>query len=478
MKKSLFVIVLVFVQLNCFAQTNPRMAVMDLNAFEMAHYMAPAWNLGNTMEGGNNANNYTNNGGLSAETSWQSTKTTQAAIDYVASQGFKTVRIPCAWVMGHITDATTLTIDEAWMNRVKEITDYCLNAGMNVVINDHWDGGWLENNIANGDYATLSANLTKLWTNIANAFKDYDERVMFAGLNEPNADTQAATDRLIQYEQVFIDAVRATGGNNAKRILIVQGPNTDIDKTNDYYDITKLNDSATDRLMAEVHFYAPYQFTMMTEDASWSYMQFYWNNSSCNYTSSKHKGTYADATVTNQFKKMKTKFVDKGYPVLVGEYGSIWRNLSGKSGESQSKHNESLTYWYRLVTLGCMQYGLIPCAWDTNSFGNGSMSFINRNTCAIGSGGAQYIANGIKQGANSGKNPYNVIYPTPSSEIALKGDANNDNIIDVADITAIASYILGQSPATFSTTNADANSDGTIDVADITATATIILGNG
>ena len=105
------------------------------------------------------------------------------------------------------------------------------------------------------------------------------------------------------------------------------------------------------------------------------------------------------------------------------------------------------------------------------------MSFINRNTCAIGSGGAQYIANGIKQGANSGKNPYNVIYPEPSSEMALKGDANNDGVVDVADITAIASYILGESPAGFNVTNADANSDGTIDVADITATANIILCN-
>ena len=432
MKKSLLLTaIMAATALSMSAQDNPRMTTMDLSAKEMAHYMAPAWNLGNTMEGGSNSNNF-KNAGINTETSWQSTKTTQAIMDYVAQKGYKSVRIPCAWVMGHISGGTTAnpTIDQAWITRVREIIDYCLAANLNVFINDHWDGGWMEHDgfCTASDVESKKETLKNLWTQIANALKDYDERVIFGGLNEPGtggagldknigsvlSGTNLA-NRLLEYEQVFIDAVRATGGNNAKRILVVQGPNTNIDETVNNWDITKLTDSATDRLMVEIHFYDPYQFVMMEEDASWGKMQFYWNNStgtSVNYTSSTHKGTYADNTVTNQLKKMQTNFVNKGYPVIVGEYGAMWRNLTGMSGESQTKHNESLQYWYKLVTQYTMQYGLIPFVWETNNVKYGGNSSIDRTKPGDG---ITYILNGITQGAKSGITPYNMIYPTPSS---------------------------------------------------------------
>ena len=126
------------------ALDDPRIATMDLNAQQLAYYMAPGWNLGNTLEAGNQANNDTNNGGLNAEISWQNTKTTQAVIDMVKANGFKSIRIPCSWVMGHISDAATTKIDAAWMARVKEVVDYAINADLYVIINDHWDGGWIE----------------------------------------------------------------------------------------------------------------------------------------------------------------------------------------------------------------------------------------------------------------------------------------------------------------------------------------------
>ena len=115
------------------------------NAIDIAGKMYPGWNLGNTLEGGGNDNNYTNKGGLGAEKAWQGTTTTQTIIDFVAAQGFKSVRIPAAWVMGHITDGEEgMTIDAAWLNRVKEIVDYCVNDGLYVILNDHWDGGWIQ----------------------------------------------------------------------------------------------------------------------------------------------------------------------------------------------------------------------------------------------------------------------------------------------------------------------------------------------
>lgn len=435
MKKTLLLTAMLAVaSMTVSAQDNPRMTTMDLNAKEMAHYMAPAWNLGNTMEAGSNSNNYKNSG-INSETSWQSTKTSQAIIDYVAKKGFKSVRIPCAWVMGHITDKDNMTIDPEWMARVREIIDYCLNANLNVFINDHWDGGWIEYDgyTTGADVDALCETLRKLWTNIANGLKDYDERVIFGGMNEPgvggkspaasgslifsqygtstDAQMNEFTSRIVKYEQTFIDAVRATGGNNANRILVVQGPSVNIDKTVKYLDMSSFTDSAKNRLMVEVHYYEPYQFCQMTEDASWGNMQYYWQDSGSNVTSSSHKGTYSDSSVTNALKSMQTAFVSKGYPVIVGEYGAMWRQVTG-SGENQTKHNESLQYWYKLVTQYCMQYGLIPFQWDTNNCKYGGSSSIDRSKPGDG---IKYILDGITQGSKSGSVPYNNIYPTPSS---------------------------------------------------------------
>ena len=160
----------------------------EATAMSIAAQMFPGWNLGNTMEGTSGSV------GLGDETGWQPTKTSQAVIDFVKAQGFRSIRIPCAWVMGHIIDASDYTIDPVWMNRVKEIVDYSLKAGLYVVINQHWDGGWLENNIK--DATQIPKNkfiLNKIWQQIAETFRDYDERLLFAGLNEQIPSLQPIT---------------------------------------------------------------------------------------------------------------------------------------------------------------------------------------------------------------------------------------------------------------------------------------------
>ena len=204
------------------------MSAMAQNAMDEASKMYPGWNLGNTMEAC--PCNWLSNE-LDWETGWQSTKTTQEIINYVKAQGFKSVRIPVAWYMH--ADANH-NISEKWMNRVQEIVDYCMNADLYVVMNDHWDNGWVENSFGDLSSTTIKKNcetMNKLWTQIANRFKDYDKRLIFAGLNEPAVDNADKMKALVQYEQAFINAVRATGGNNSNRILVVQGPATDIDKT-------------------------------------------------------------------------------------------------------------------------------------------------------------------------------------------------------------------------------------------------------
>lgn len=361
---------------------------MNLSAMEVAKLMYPGWNLGNTMEGGDFKNNFTNNGGVSAETSWQSTKTTQKIINFVKAQGFKSIRIPVSWVMGHIVDADNMTIDEAWVNRVKEIVNYCVADGLYVIINDHWDGGWIEvdgfsasrDSYIAVDEATIvskSDKLKKLWTNIANAFKDYDEHVVFAGLNEPfqeynlfNTHHKELTPILERYNQAFVDAVRSTGGNNTSRVLVVQGPSTNISSTCSY--LTMPTDSKPERLMVEVHYYDPWNFTSGQVDT--------WNDA---------------VSVKTQFESMKTNFVDKKIPVIVGECGANWQ-------KDNTTFNATLKSWYKTVFQYAGDCGLVPFAWDINSCSIPNMSIINRSSISLWNTPAM---GGISEGVSSAKWP-------------------------------------------------------------------------
>lgn len=356
---------------------------VEQTAAQIAAEMGVGWNLGNTLEAGDKANSFTNKGGLAAETSWQGTQTTQQVIDYVKSLGFKSVRIPCAWVMGHISDVADYTIDPAWMARVKQVTDFCIKAGLYVVVNQHWDGGWLENNIAADSLKERNKEvLRKVWTQIATTFRDYDEHLLLAGLNEPNADTQAAVDNLLEYEQVFVDAVRATGGNNARRILIIQGPGTDINKTDQFFNTLPNDPAGEGRLMMEVHYYNPWQFWGMEKDEDWGNVFYYWGSGN-HVEGSKHNATWGEeADLRSQLQKMKTKFGDKGIPVYIGEFGANWRIVSGE-GESQEKHDASIKAHYKAFCQTALEMGMVPVIWDINYCNRPSMTLIDRNNLKV-----------------------------------------------------------------------------------------------
>ena len=369
-------------------------------ARELAKLMYPGWNLGNTMEPPVS--------GLSAETSWQQTKTTQQVIDYVRQQGFKSVRIPCSWNCH--TDANG-QIDAQWTARVKQVVDYCIQAGLYVVLNDHWDNGWIETDgFTNLNESNVSAKLERLkslWTQIATAFRDYDEHLLLAGLNEPNCDSQQKTDVLLRYEQGFIDAVRATGGNNQKRTLIVQGPSTDIEKTDQYYDVTKLTDTAEGALMVEVHFYTPWNFCGMEKNESWGKMFYYWGTGNHLSGSSYNANWGEEADVKKLFQRMKAKFVDKGYPVYIGEYNCQWRDVSGQSGESQEKHDQSVKAYHKYVNQQAVTMGMVPVVWDINAPNQrgtaGIMTVLNRSNLSVY---CQPAMEGITEGVSAALWPY------------------------------------------------------------------------
>ena len=306
------------------------------------------------------------------------------------------------------------------MNRVKEVVDYCINDGLYVVLNDHWDGGWLENHIKDTDATTIAKNkeiLTALWTQIANAFKDYDEHLLFAGLNEPNAEDQAATNNLIQYNQTFVDAVRATGGNNARRILVVQGPSTNIEHTCNFMANKMPTDVAEGKLAVEVHYYNPWQFWGMEKDESWGKVFYYWGQGN-HLSGSTHNATWGEeADMQAQLQKMKTNFVDKGYAVVIGEFGANWRDLSSLTGESQTKHNASIKAHYRELHRLCKEMGgMVPMTWDTNYTNQdgtkGCMTIVDRKNLEVF---GIYAMEGI-----------NEIYPRPSESAIRDIKASTD----------------------------------------------------
>ena len=330
-------------------------------AQHIASKMKVGWNLGNTLEA------------IGGEDAWGAGHTSQQLIDSVKAAGFNTVRLPVSWFCH--SDTTTSVIDAKWIARVKEVVDYCIKDDLYVIINMHWDQGWLENRVNKANQEIVNKRQLIYWTQIANYFKKYDEHLLFAGANEPNTHDSIAMSVLLTYHQTFIDAVRATGGNNSSRTLIFQGPSTDIDATYTLMNTMPV-DKIADRLMAEIHYYSPYQFCLMEKDATWGKRFFYWGKGNHSTTDIEHNATWGEEPdVEKNFEKMKTQFVDKGIPVIIGEFSAGKRRLSPPS--DQALNNASVESYYSDVVKTAISKGLIPVCWDVPG------GLFNRKTGAI-----------------------------------------------------------------------------------------------
>jgi len=342
MKKKLNIL---FIAIAC-------LLVLPVAAFAQLPSPSHGWNLGNTLEP------------PCGEGCW-GPAATQALINQIAAQGFNTVRIPCAW-NSHAA-ARTYAIDPAFMARVKQVVDWCLAKNMSVIINDHWDNGWFENSTFNRYDSRLNSHLQTLWQQIANNFKNYDSRLLFACANEPNADTQAKTAVLFQYYQNWVNTIRATGGNNTTRWIIVQGPNTNPTKSYDW--VTMPSDPTPGRLMLEVHYYEPWQFTEMTSDANWGNMFYFWgqNYHSTTLPSRNPNWNSEEAFLNGEMDKMKTKFVNNGYPVLFGEWAADKKPAEPDlTGGLIDLNYASVTYWNKYVHDAINSRGMFGTCWDIN----------------------------------------------------------------------------------------------------------------
>jgi len=341
-----------------FAVTVPGMR--DLGSVQLSQLMGAGWNLGNALEAS------------PAETSWGNPPVTQAMFNAVRAAGFKTVRIPLSWKQYADADDN---ISPAWMARVTQVVSYARKAGLYVVINIHWDGGWMVPDYAH--QAEVNARLTKFWTQIATNFRDFDDTLLFAGTNEVampnNFDPPTAENAAVQnsFNQTFITAVRATGGNNLARHLVVQSYGTGVDNAVAYTVLPV--DTVAARMMMEVHFYDPYFFTLAT--TYWDgTVDKYWQWGSIAVDASASPEHWADESyVDAQFQKLKTSFVDRGVAVILGEFGAISRLSKDPAGTYR-------TYWDQYVARSAWLHGLVPVYWDEGATADHSMGLFNRKT--------------------------------------------------------------------------------------------------
>lgn len=355
----------------------------DETAFQTAANISMAINIGNTLEA------------IGGETAWGAAKINADYIRSIRESGFDAVRLPVAWY--NHSDKNTLKIDESWMNRVDEVVQLCIANGLYVFMNIHWDEGWMELNI--DSYSPDVDRIQReLWTQIADRFKDYDKHLVFCGANEAGQDTQASADALKAYMQTFIDVVRASGSNNANRVLVVQSPGTDIDRAVKYCAGNLPKDKVADRMMLEVHCYDPSDFTILQNDGEWganSKVRYFWGQ---DY----HTGTDRDCTwgeenhIDTQMQKLKTNFVDNGIPVIIGEFG-CGRRRSFEATIDEAKHRASRCYYHSYIVKSAKTNGAVPFLWDTPN------EMFNRQTGAVID--PDNLA-AIQQGAANGKYPY------------------------------------------------------------------------
>lgn len=350
----------------------------DLNQSQIVEAMGPGWNLGNQLE------SVTDN--VPEETNWGNPVITEKLIQSVKAAGFKSIRIPVSY-FAKIDDDKDYTIDSKWLDRVQEVVNYCIKNDLYAVINIHGDGyntidgGWL---LCNGKNQTeIKKKYKKVWKQIAERFKNYDEHLLFESMNEEFDGSYSEPNKeyyqnINDYNQIFVDTVRKTGDNNTKRWLIIPGWNTNIDYTAGDYGFKLPTDQYRDksidkeeqRIMISVHYYSPWDFCggengVITQ----------WGNEADD--PSKTSTTCDETYMKNQLNLMKTTFADKGYPVFIGEYGSIDKT----SYDSENEYYRA--YFARKLCQLSRKNGCIPMYWDNGYNGVHGFGLFDRTTCEV-----------------------------------------------------------------------------------------------
>lgn len=354
----------------------PEAKIPDTEAIRFVQNLEVGWNLGNTFDA------YSGGTGLALESAWVGVKTSEKLIQVVYDAGFRTIRIPVSW-HGHM-DEETQKIDEAWLNRVKEVVDWSLNAGLYVIINIHHDN---EKN-AKGLYLYPSYDelenskkyVTSVWSQLAEAFADYDERLVFETMNEPR---QVGTDHewwvaaaseagkecidcVNQLNQTCVDAIRAQGSEaNRKRYILVPGycASPDLEVTAAFKLPTDEQALKENLILLSVHAYRPYNFAL----------------AGSNEKSSTDKFSITKASdrkdIDDFMKAVYSKFVSQGVGCVITEYGARLKK------DNDRARAEFAAYY----VAEARNYGMTTVWWDNHIFsGSGEIfGLINRNSCYV-----------------------------------------------------------------------------------------------
>ena len=331
------------------------------------------WNLGNQFEcgaagvDGESVQLINPSGSITAETAWGNPVVTKRTIKGVKDAGFDAVRIPVRW-QHHITNTQAMSVDRAWMNRIKEVVDWCLEYDLKVIINTHHDK-WLESRPL-GQYKEENCQkLALLWLNIASEFASYDYRLAFAGTNEvhepDNWGAPTVENLAVQnaYNQTFVDIVRSTGGNNLKRHLIVQTYvcNPEFGLNNgDFIIPTDLEENGNEFMSVEFHYYTP-----------WDYCgegtRYFWGSPYAQYG-----GSEADEkNMAELFARVERVWGSKGLGIVIGEWGVT----DHYKASQEAIGRQNISYYCNCLMSLARRYGYSTFVWDNNYFGNGADKF-------------------------------------------------------------------------------------------------------
>lgn len=339
-------------------------------SMEVAKDMGRGINLGNTMDC---TTQWVSNPTMKDyETGWGAPLTTKEMVDGMKTAGFDTLRIPISWMNGMyfskissnysssldymklFTEEKDAKIKDEYFDRIDEIISYALDNDMYVIINDHYDYGWWDAFKSTDTYDAAMYHYKSMWEQIASHYKDYSEKLIFESANEElsaaydsweNPNDFMGYDTVNEINQTFVDLVRKSGGNNSKRYLLIAGVNTNIAKTcDDRFKMPK--DTIENHLMVSVHFYDPYPYCDMWQDADWAKVQTSW-------------GTDAEKNTMKTTLDKMTKFTENGYGVVIGEYGVLPKENGGKY---ERKDND--TEWFKYFLEICDTNGYVPVLWD------------------------------------------------------------------------------------------------------------------
>lgn len=320
----------------------------NITSQQLVEDMTFGWNLGNTLDvcqadrdGDGKINEHVEAGEKVDETLWGNPKATKELFTSLKKNGVNAVCIPVTW-RDHMD--SNGNIDREWMDRVQQVVDYAYSQGMYVIINVHHDGGgdpkfgaWIIEE-SQKDYNTFLKKYKNVWKQIAERFKNYSDYLIFESMNEVGFDTLYNKNKADAYNlinkinQDFVDIIRATGGNNAKRHLLIAGYYTDIERTCD--SLYKMPDDKAGRCILSVHYYTPWDFCTCDIKHTW--------------------GTKSEVRqMETLIGKMKKNFVDKGIPVIIGEYAASGSDLS------------SCIFFIEKLNKLCSDYGIATFIWDS-----------------------------------------------------------------------------------------------------------------